>query len=380
MATAIELGRRETCASGVEVRAYRGGPELVDAFSHEWRGLCDEGIEDQPFFRPEWIGAFLRQYEPGAKILLIIATIDGRPAMILPLIQEVATYCKVPVRRLRVPVNDRCARFDAACRRGPNCESAITAIWQFLCEMQGWDLLQIRDALEGSTTSCLAKLARQDGFRTLQEADQPSPLIPIPSSPSELQMIPSNSKLRSQLRQIRLRLNSLGTLKFSRTSEADPVVLERFYRLEASGWKGQTGTCVLNDGSRPFYDEVTQAAARYGYLSLYTLELNDILIAGHLCFTHKTRCYSPKVAYNEDYKQFAPGHLIIAEIIKDCSQRGIRVFDITGQDQPWKMKWTSQARPVNHYFIFKGPAGALAHTVGLQRNRARTSSQASNNE
>ena len=39
-------------------------------------------------------------------------------------------------------------------------------------------------------------------------------------------------------------------------------------------------------------------------------------------------------------------------------------FDITGQDQPWKMKWATQARPASHHFIFKGPVGALAHAVG----------------
>jgi CelD/BcsL family acetyltransferase involved in cellulose biosynthesis len=140
--------------------------------------------------------------------------------------------------------------------------------------------------------------------------------------------------------------------------------LERFYRLEASGWKAHSGSCVLNDGSRAFYDGVMQAAARRGLLSLYSLELNGNLIAGHMSLHHRDRCYSPKVAYNEDFKPFAPGHLIIAEILRDCASRGIRAFDITGQDQPWKLKWTSECRPVSHHYIFRGYLGSLAHAVG----------------
>jgi CelD/BcsL family acetyltransferase involved in cellulose biosynthesis len=178
--------------------------------------------------------------------------------------------------------------------------------------------------------------------------------------------MPPNSKLRSQIRQIRLRLREHGRLTFSRITTADHHALERFYKLEASGWKAQRGSCVLNDGTQSFYDEVADAAARGGYLSLYTLELNGTLIAAHISFMHRDRCYSPKVAYNEDYKQFAPGHLIVAEIVRDCAARGIRGFDITGQDQPWKMKWTSETRPISHHFIFKGPVGALAYAVGAR--------------
>jgi len=179
--------------------------------------------------------------------------------------------------------------------------------------------------------------------------------------------MPPNAKLRSQLRQIRLRIREHGVLTFGRTTEATPEALERFYRLEASGWKSQSGSCVLNDGSRPFYDEVIQAAAQKGLLSLYTLELNGNLLAAHVSLIHRDRCYSPKVAYNEDYKQFAPGHLIIGEILGDCAARGIGTFDITGQDQPWKMKWTSETRPVSHHYVFKGPMGTLAHAVGARR-------------
>lgn len=370
MATAIELGHRQAPPGRVEVRVHQGGTDLIETFANEWKNLCDNAIEDQPFFRPEWISSYLRHYEPRAKILLIVARANGYAQLILPLIEELATFSKVPVRRLRVPVNPCCARFDAVCRKGADCEAAVTATWDFLSKLQGWDLLLLRDSLEGSTVSCLAKLARRDGFRTLQEPDRPSPCIPVPNDVSLLEAMPPNAKLRSQLRQARLRLSNMGTLTFSRTMAADPVALGRFYQLEASGWKGRDGTCVLGDGSRPFYDEVTRSAAREGYLSLYTLELNQTLLAAHICFTHKDKCYSPKVAYNEDYKQFAPGHLIMAEIIKDCAQRGIRVFDITGQDQPWKMKWTSQARPVTHYYIFKGAAGSLAYALRSKRPRA----------
>ena len=364
MTAALPSCLTEVSPAETVVRGYRGGAELVDQFAGEWRELALEAVDDQPFFRPEWIRAFLRKFCPRGRVLLITVRIGGRLTLILPLVEEIATFSKIPVRRLRAPVNSTCGRFDAVCSAGPERERAIQSAWQFLREFEGWDLLQFRDSLGGSTVSRLAELARLEGFRTAHVPDKPNPYIAIPSDPEHLEKMPQNSKLRSQLRQIRLRLREHGKLTFSRITTADREALERFYKLEASGWKAQRGSCVLNDGSRSFYNEVAEAAAREGYLSLYTLELNGILIAAHISFVHRDRCYSPKVAYNEDYKQFAPGHLIVAEIVRDCAARGIRGFDITGQDQPWKMKWTSEVREINHHFVFKGPMGALAYAVG----------------
>src|SRR5437879_11003162 len=42
-----------------------GGVELIDALAEEWRELCEEEPNDQPFCRPEWVGAYLRAFEIG---------------------------------------------------------------------------------------------------------------------------------------------------------------------------------------------------------------------------------------------------------------------------------------------------------------------------
>jgi CelD/BcsL family acetyltransferase involved in cellulose biosynthesis len=346
------------------VRADRGGVELIDRFADEWHDLCRDARDDQPFFHPEWVGAYLRTFFPSARLLVITARVKNTLSLILPLMEETGTFSKIPVRRLRVPVNSTSGRFDAICRVGPMGDAALRATWNFLRDLRGWNVLQFFDSLDGSAVSRIVEMAIADGFRTVTVPDRPNPVIRVPSDPAQLQKMPPNSKLRSQLRQIRHRVQQAGRLTFCRTTEATPEALERFYRLEASGWKAHSGSCALTDGSRPFYDQVMQAAAHRGLLSLYTLELNGNLIAAHMSLVHRDRCYSPKVAYNEDYKPFAPGHLMIAEILQDCFQRGIKVFDITGQDQPWKLKWTSECRQVSHHYIFKGRLGSLAHAVG----------------
>src|SRR5262249_2198635 len=152
--------------------------------------------------------------------------------------------------------------------------------------------------------------------------------------PELLKNLPPNSKLRSQLRQARKRLSEKGQLTFCRIETADAAALDRFFELEAAGWKGREKSAVnCHAPSRQFFNELAAAAARFGYFSLYMLELNGVLIAAHYSLIYQGRCYSPVVTYDENYRPFAPGHLIIGEILQDCCARGVDGYDITGQDQ-----------------------------------------------
>jgi len=345
------------------VECARGGLEVVESRAEEWSELCADAAEDQPFYRPEWMIAYLRRYSNPGKIWLLTAKRNGRLCLLLTLIEQLGTFAKVPIRKLCSPVNSFSGRFDAVRRGDPDGDRAIPAVWNHLRNRGGWDLLQFRYSPAGSTLERLAALAQTDGYPTVHECDKPNPLIDLPRQGSALSLMPHNSKLRSQLKQLRSRLSTKGSIRFTRINTADEKALNRFYELEASGWKGKMRTCALFDGSKNFYDEIATNAARLGYFALYTLELDNTLLAAHFAFLYRGRCYSPKVAYNEAFKSYAPGHLIITDILRDCVGSGVTEYDITGEDHPWKMKWATRTRAIQHHFVFRGGLGKLAHMV-----------------
>jgi CelD/BcsL family acetyltransferase involved in cellulose biosynthesis len=363
--SAIAISGFEPLSSPFTVTSRRGTLDIIDLVSDEWRALAEDAVDDQPFYRPEWIQAHLRAFAPTSRVVLIEVRSAGRLCLLLPLIEERGTFSKVPIRKLRAPVNVHGGRFDAMRCAGVGGEEAIQAAANYLLELESWDVLQLSNTPCQSTNEQIILSMRGRGIRSLKLNDQPNPLILVPKDPSLLHTMPPNSKLRSQLRRVRQRLELKGPLRFRREDDAKSTSLERFYKLEASGWKGAAGSAILCNGTRPFYDEMARAGARYGYFSLFTLECGGELVAAHYSFTHRDRCYSPIVTYNEAFRQFAPGHLIISEILSYCAANDIQYFDITGQDQPWKMKWTSAARSMNHYFVFKGPLGQLAYRVGV---------------
>jgi hypothetical protein len=149
-------------------------------------------------------------------------------------------------------------------------------------------------------------------------------------------------------------LEEHGTLEVKHYSVADPEALEKFYALEASGWKGAEGTAIKCDShTRQFYDAVAQASARDGYLSLDFLELNGKPIAGHFGFNLRGRYFLAKAGYDEAFRRYGPGQLLVNEILGQTPERGLREFDFVGPATWDESRWASARRTNYRVFIFR---------------------------
>jgi CelD/BcsL family acetyltransferase involved in cellulose biosynthesis len=347
------------------VSADRGGVEVVERWADDWRKLCVESVDDQPFYHPEWIAAHIRAFTPQARVLLLRVSCEGRLCLVLPLLEERSWFYGLPVRKLRAPVNGHSVRFDAVRCPGAQGDRALRALWEHMKELSAWDLMELDYMPVVGTLSALALIAQADDFPTGKVPLSPNPYVPVAPDPTSLSQLPVNKKLRSQLRGVRRDLAKRGRLKLRRVFDADPAILQRFYELESAGWKGAVGSAIACAAQRQqFYDEIAKAAESLGYLCIYTLELDGQLLAAHVGLSYRGRYFSPKVAYDESLKQWAPGHLIVGEILQDCVARNIVEYDITGQNDAWKQKWTSETRPQCIQFIFqKGFLGSVAHTI-----------------
>jgi len=343
---------------------HRGGVEIIDQWAEEWRELCDDSADDQPFYRPEWVGAHIRAFTPNAKVLLLTVSAEGGLCLLLTLLEERAMFCGLPVRRLRAPANGHSVRVDAVRRRGPEGDAAIPVLWQLLKSLPAWDLLEFEGAPADGAVSALACAAAQERFPAGQVKMSPNPYVSLPADPNWSEL-PINKKLRSQLRGIRREFEKTGPPKLRRIGHADPAILQRFYELESAGWKGAVGSAIASSAkNRQFYDEISRSAGELDYLCIYLLEWDSKLLAAHWGLSYRGRYFSPKIAYDENFGRWAPGHLIAQEILQDCAARGIHEYDITGQNDAWKGKWTSQTRPQCIQYIFrKGIYGRFAHFV-----------------
>ena len=286
---------QEIPGTQLSVRVQRGGPELVEQIAGEWRRLCDESGDEEVFYRPEWAQAYLQAFEPQADVVIISAWAGERLRGILPLVRRRAFVSGFPIATLTIPANVHSLRASLTVCPGEEGAAALQALWQATKNLPRWDLIDVANVVESNGLDRLVTLAAADGYRTARKRTSQTLYLPIDASagastPEKSGAQPpwlagTRPKFRSHLRRAKRQLEEQGTLELKHYSAADPEALEKFYALEASGWKGEEGTAIkCHPSTRQFYDAVAQAAARDGYLSLDFLELNGKPIAGHFGF------------------------------------------------------------------------------------------------
>jgi CelD/BcsL family acetyltransferase involved in cellulose biosynthesis len=355
----------ETYAGQITADIHRGDANLVAWNADAWTDLCKRSISDAPFYRPEWIAAYLNAFEPDADVLLAMAQSDGRLQALLPLIERQTVFCGFPVRMLRGAGNEHSCRFDLVRVAGRRGDLAVRAIWENLRAYGGWDLIELPYVPENGAAERLLKEARKDGFLTGKYESYRSPYVPLPDSGGEVALA---AHFRRNLQRRLRKAHEKWHVSLKHLDRADPATLDQFFELEAGGWKGKKRTAITcSESTRRFYGDVALAGAEGGYFSLYLLQFGETVVAGHFGLSLEGRYYSPKVAYNEAFAEYGPGHLIVDAILKDVQARGFHEFDFLGPEMDWKGEWTREGRTHSFCYIFRrGPFGQTLHAAKLK--------------
>ena len=333
----------------------QGGADVIEQIAPEWRILCQAGEHSKPFYQPEWFRAYVRAFAPNKQIRLVTLRNHGRLYAVLPLVFEQIPFFGLSVTRLRGLANDHSPRFDLILGANVSAAEAAPEIWKTLKNQPGWDFLQAPDVPAGGAFEEVLRAADRDGYRTGRWESLRTPFIMLPEGggPETATLSETDAKFRANLRRRKRKLARQGSISLRRNEKALPADLESFYRLEQAGWKGRNGSAInCRPATRQFYDEVAREAERFGYLSLYFLELDGHPVAGHFGLAHEDIYYSLKVFFDEQLHACSPGQLLIEAILQDCIARGLHEFDFVGPWMEWKAEWTSQARPHSWCFVF----------------------------
>ena len=361
----------------LSLRVQHGGRELVDQIAPAWRRLCDESADEEVFYRPEWAQAYLHAFEPKADVILISAWSGDKMRGILPLVQQRSAISGLPAVKLTLPANVHSLRASLTVCPGEEGAAVLNTLWQAAKSLPRWDVLDVANVVDGSALDRLVAAADADGYRTARKRTSQTLYLPIdfsaaPSASEKSGAQPpwlagTRPKFRSHLRRAKRQLEEQGTLELKHYNAADPEALEKFYALEASGWKGTEGTAIQCDPhTRQFYDAVAQAAAHSGYLSLDFLELNGKPIAGHFGFNLRGRYFLAKAGYDEAFRRHGPGQLLVHEILSQTRERRLREFDFVGPATWDESRWASARRTNYRVFIFrKSWYGALLYAARI---------------
>jgi CelD/BcsL family acetyltransferase involved in cellulose biosynthesis len=217
-----------------------------------------------------------------------------------------------------------------------------------------WDVIEFPLAPEGGAVNEWMAAARKSGFRAAKVDSFQMPYVQLVPWEGDwdwwLRRLSGN--FRHNLRRRARKFPCEPKLR--RVDNADPEALKLFFEMERSGWKGADGGAIAcNPRTLRFYNEIAQAADRFGYLTLYFLNMGERTIAAHFGLTYNGRYFVPKCAYDESAEHFSPGHMLVNSVLRDCASRSLSEFDFLGPWMEWKANWTPLTRPHNTIHIFR---------------------------
>ena len=349
-------------SSPVTATLVRGGVETIDALAGEWTALCEAGPYDEPFFRPEWVRAYVAAFVPHARLVIATVRAAGRLVAVLPLVEH--PRMRFAPRRLRSASNTHSCRFELV-HDPAHADEAVALIWQVLARDGPWDVLELHDVPSRGALMRLARFADSAGYCHHAAPALTPPYVDLSAMRGRPETLLErlDPKFRANLRRRLRKLHGRGAIALTRSDTAEPC-LSRFLALERSGWKGAEGSAIaLAESTRAFYEEVARIGERRGTLCFYALELDGRAIAMYFGLYHRARYYLLKTAYDETLRDCSPGQLLTCDVLVDLVARGAVEFDFLGGMMDWKRDWTPVVRELCDVHVFRGAAGRALHTV-----------------
>jgi len=310
-----------------------------------WRKLAAHRAESAPFVDEEWIGASIETFRPAAPLLLPQRQ-DGRLVGLAALQSLTEWWAGRRIAVLQSLTTHESYRFDFLSLPGRS--DVEEQLWRPLCDSRRWDVIRVDHLPEGSPTLAAGlRVAREAGWRPLVEPTFESPWRPLSPPPASWDE-GLTRKFKSNLRNRERRLQEAGAVTFEvATERADQArALEAFYELEASGWKGESGTAIASRTHvKAFYDRLVERASSQIWIPV--LSVAGRPVAAQLYRVQGGTMFMQKTAYHPEFSPFAPGQVLTARVIRYGIQKGMGALDFLADNMPWKADWAPQLR--RHY-------------------------------
>jgi CelD/BcsL family acetyltransferase involved in cellulose biosynthesis len=345
MATA---GRASPGDAGRRVQTLAASPDgdafapLTAVAAGAWRALAERAIEPNGYYLPAWelaVNAFASGRTGGSALVAWSdAAPDGAARMIglMPVVPMSRAY-KIPLPALVsahpygtlcTPLLDRDMAPDAAARLLRQARET------------GAHALILRDvSLDGAAMRTLGEVLRQRDLRPRVLQSRLRAGLDASRDAEELLREALGAKKLKELRRQRHRLDETGTVRFdvARTPAEVAAALETFLRLEASGWKGQRGTALIQDGGdAAFIRCAAPALAETGQCEIVTLSAGATPVAAGIVLRHQDRAFFFKLGIDERFAKYSPGVQLTLDLTRHlCANPAIASADSTaGADHP----------------------------------------------
>lgn len=329
-----------------QFQIYTSWDDLRD-LSMAWEQVLLNSYGPTIFSTPEWMGAWWKAYGQDKQLLTIaISNPQGELVGLAPFyLEELEVRPHGQIRRLRLVGDGAYSdNLDVIVRAGHE-EVCANALLDWLAShSSAWDLCELNTLLaESPIVPPLRCGLTQRGWVQATSA-HPSAAVRLPTSwEAYLQQLPSEHAHNVVRYTRRLRHHhTVRTFKCVHEQEL-PACLEALFDLHQRRWtaRGKSGSFAAA-AARHFYDDMSRAFLRRGWLEFWLLELDGTLVAAQFAFRYGKTVYLLQEGFDPAHASDRVGHVLRAHVMQQLIADGVRRYDFLGGTEPYKQSWGAQ--------------------------------------
>lgn len=333
------------------------------ALQPHWDRIVAADPNAHPFLEFDWFRLWWDAFgRPADRRPHLLVVRDGSAVRaIAPLCEGPIDFWGVRVRGLRSMTNDHSNRFgliiDASEHDASLRPAALERILGELLDARRRApcvLLQ-ELPLDHGLPDWLAAAAPRRSARLEQWHSFYSPFVPLEGGWNAVQRR-LRQRFRAELRRREGKLaREAGALTLEQISGGDRLeqAIAEMFEIELAGWKGEAKTAMAcNATTREFYTRLARTAAARGWLSLDFLVAGGRRVAFSFHLRYRDRLYLLKTSFRPEYATYAPGALLIRQVLERSCNEGLARFDFVGQRDAYKLNWTDQLQVHSWCYLF----------------------------
>jgi CelD/BcsL family acetyltransferase involved in cellulose biosynthesis len=165
----------------------------------------------------------------------------------------------------------------------------------------------------------------------------------------EIRKRPNNNIERSLKRALRK-----SSLVYGSTSEVYEYnnILDQYIEMHYKRWKSKNmQSKYQKQKHRGFLKSLTLELLKEEKLFIRYLAYDSVIIAIAICILDKEKLYYVWPTFNIDYRQIAPGKLLLYYILREAFQEGYKEVDLGPGGDEYKSLWATETRSITQIIV-----------------------------
>ena len=347
--------------------------ELIDStdrfadLEREWRDLVAASAVESPFLTWEWLFAWWTHLRESRR--LAIVTVRDRERLV-----AIAPFC---TPRNRVPFFHRweflgtgCAGsdyLDAIVRDGFEID-AMRALSEYTRNRNL--ALHLEHLAPDSWLSKLPARLADRGWSFRSASNGVCPFIQLDGHTWDSFLGTIGPANRATTRRRFRSLERTFALRFERVTDdrARQAAMTRLFEFHDARF-GRKGTAFHSRQLRAFHLDATDRLTASQLLRLYTLHLNDDLVAVMYGMSFKRRFFFYQHGYDPRYRPYGLGRALLDMSIRAAIEEGLSEFDLLYGSETYKASWTTNRRTLTRIDLFPPHLGGRIHQHAVETER-----------